>query len=251
MANSVTQKKKKNAAGKKKTTTTSAVPDEIVPPTASPITATTSASPAPVPTQYPLSPSSAPVDVIYTATADKADETVQYYQEEEVQKYLSVHPGEMTSLASTMSLGELSHTSAGQPSDVPTIVHAQPVSSLLSVVISTLFVVIISVVGDGNSTNNITHNNTDCTDCNVVSVETWSVLERPKRSVTTISIEHLSINPYPNSTYYNILFHPHLINTDIANDQYGIECMRKCRCRGDLDGQGRKCIKNAITTNYS
>ena len=210
MANSVTQKKKKNAAGKKKTTTTSAVPDEIVPPTASPITATTSASPAPVPTQYPLSPSSAPVDVIYTATADKADETVQYYQEEEVQKYLSVHPGEMTSLASTMSLGELSHTSAGQPSDVPTIVHAQPVSSLLSVVISTLFVVIISVVGDGNSTNNITHNNTDCTDCNVVSVETWSVLERPKRSVTTISINISPSTPIL-SQHITIYFFIHIL----------------------------------------
>jgi hypothetical protein len=207
MANSVTQKKKGGGSKKQKTATQQQSTIPALP--AADETSTVIASP--VPTQYPLSPSSAPVDLIYNATAAKADETVQYYQEEEVQKYLSVNPGEMTSLASTMSLGDLSHTSTLQPLDIPTIVHGEPVSSLLSVVITTLFVVIITVVGDGSGSSNITHDNTDCSDCNMVSVETWHILERPKRSVITLLINILLSTPAISHHFFKILFHPHSV----------------------------------------
>ena len=85
---SAATKKKKNASKKKSTA-----------PAPAPAQKTTI---APIATAVPPSPSSAPIDEVYTATADRVDETVQYYQEEEVKKYLSVHPLEMTSLASTM-----------------------------------------------------------------------------------------------------------------------------------------------------
>ena len=182
-ANSAGSKKKKNAAAKKKANAVvTDVPTAIsqVPPSAA----------TSIPNQYPLSPSSAPIDIVYNATADKADQTVEFYQEDEVQKFLSAdHPLEMKSLASTMSLGELSH-------DVPTVVQSsQPVSSLLSIMISMLFCAIISVVGD--CTNATSQHSTDCGDCNVVSAETWTVLQPSKRSVSIT----LSISNFPISTH--------------------------------------------------
>lgn len=71
------------------------------------------------------------LDVVYEKAVEKAEEGVTFYQEDEVQKYIRENPHELSSLASTVSLGDASTTAAtanaGAVPPAPSAVNNSPI----------------------------------------------------------------------------------------------------------------------------
>ena len=65
------------------------------------------------------------MDVVYPCAVEKTEEEVTFWQEDEVQKYIRENPHELSSLASTVSLGDISTTAVTTAPAVP----AQPATA--------------------------------------------------------------------------------------------------------------------------